>query len=296
MAGQHDVHLLNITKHSTFVTNVGPPPPSPPASVERIEEEEEESRVYAPRLTMPSHSEPPVIYDEPESIIQPPPRAKSLHRASTDTRVSLATLPMSQQHPSSHPSPMPIPEPSSRVDGHIHPLPQPSATTTTPTTATTPVTNLSTSAPNPSRRHTTGSSAPKHHQRLYQRFAAPQPQALDDTAAVLGDAALELQSDIKIHSEQIRRERQSKRAKQQAQAEAEAALTRTDTRGTRGTKEDDDSKPLVGNLIGEDHVNYVLMYNMLTGIRIGVSRCQAKIKRPLTEEDFTAKHKYSFDM
>jgi hypothetical protein len=28
--------------------------------------------------------------------------------------------------------------------------------------------------------------------------------------------------------------------------------------------------PLVGNLIGEDHVNYVLMYNMLTGIRIGV--------------------------
>jgi hypothetical protein len=27
----------------------------------------------------------------------------------------------------------------------------------------------------------------------------------------------------------------------------------------------------VGNLIGEDHVNYVLMYNMLTGIRVGVS-------------------------
>lgn len=28
---------------------------------------------------------------------------------------------------------------------------------------------------------------------------------------------------------------------------------------------------LVGNLIGQDHANYVLMYNMLTGIRIGVS-------------------------
>jgi hypothetical protein len=27
-----------------------------------------------------------------------------------------------------------------------------------------------------------------------------------------------------------------------------------------------------------------------------VSRCQAKMKRPLTPEDFTAKHKYSFDM
>jgi hypothetical protein len=27
----------------------------------------------------------------------------------------------------------------------------------------------------------------------------------------------------------------------------------------------------MGNLIGEDHVNYILMYNMLTGIHIGVS-------------------------
>lgn len=32
----------------------------------------------------------------------------------------------------------------------------------------------------------------------------------------------------------------------------------------------DREQVLVGNLIGEDHVNYVLMYNMLTGIRIGV--------------------------
>lgn len=73
---------------------------------------------------------------------------------------------------------------------------------------------------------------------------------------------------------------------------------------------------LVGNLIGEDHVNYVLMYNMLTGIRIAVSRsrfvfeyrmpltggelqvsrCQAKMKRDVTEADYSAKHKYSFDM
>lgn len=33
----------------------------------------------------------------------------------------------------------------------------------------------------------------------------------------------------------------------------------------------EEPKVLVGNLIGEDHVNYVLMYNMLTGIRIAVS-------------------------
>ncbi|KII87645.1 hypothetical protein PLICRDRAFT_111621 [Plicaturopsis crispa FD-325 SS-3] len=104
----------------------------------------------------------------------------------------------------------------------------------------------------------------------------------------------ELASDIQLHAEQIRRERLSKR---KAQQEAEAAMTKTTSmsRGSTGGK-DDEAKVLVGNLIGEDHVNYVLMYNMLTGIRIGVSRCQAKIKRPLTPEDFTARHKFSFDI
>ncbi|EPQ25964.1 uncharacterized protein PFL1_06420 [Pseudozyma flocculosa PF-1] len=58
----------------------------------------------------------------------------------------------------------------------------------------------------------------------------------------------------------------------------------------------DEPKVLVGNLIGEDHANYVLMYNMLTGIRIGVSRCQAKSKRALTDADYAAKHKFTFDI
>ena len=99
-----------------------------------------------------------------------------------------------------------------------------------------------------------------------------------------------LDSDILEQADQIRRERLSKRAK--AQQEAEAALTRAHSK--KGVV--DEEKVLVGNLIGEDHVNYVLMYNMLTGIRIGVSRCQAKVKRPLTDEDFTGRHKFSFDM
>lgn len=38
-----------------------------------------------------------------------------------------------------------------------------------------------------------------------------------------------------------------------------------------------EDRPLVGNLIGEDHVNYVLMYNMLTGIRIGVSASRISV-------------------
>lgn len=90
--------------------------------------------------------------------------------------------------------------------------------------------------------------------------------------------------DILEQANQIRKQR--KRAKVQAQLEAEA----------RAPKEKEREEVLVGNLIGEDHVNYVLMYNMLTGIRVAVSRCQAKIRRTLTDNDFTAKHKFSFDM
>ncbi|KAF8493473.1 SAICAR synthase-like protein [Russula emetica] len=89
-----------------------------------------------------------------------------------------------------------------------------------------------------------------------------------------GELSEELVSDMQQQAEQIRRERLSKRVKQAEEA----------------------PHVLVGNLIGEGHVNYVLMYNMLTGIRIAVSRTQAKIKRPLTDEDYTARHKYSFDI
>jgi hypothetical protein len=41
-----------------------------------------------------------------------------------------------------------------------------------------------------------------------------------------------------------------------------------------------------GSTVGEDHENFILMYDMLTGIRHSVSVCQAKPCRPLSEEDF----------
>ncbi|KAI0703017.1 SAICAR synthase-like protein [Cytidiella melzeri] len=110
----------------------------------------------------------------------------------------------------------------------------------------------------------------------------------------------ELATDIQQQAEQIRRERLSRKAKAAQEAEqekvqngTERALTRTASLVRAFSKEDN---PLVGNLIGEGHVNYVLMYNMLTGIRIAVSRWQAKLRRPLEPEDFTAAHKYSFDI
>ena len=116
------------------------------------------------------------------------------------------------------------------------------------------------------RRNTIG-SAPRP--RIVGRASSRLTLALDD-----GELSEELVSDMQQQAEQIRRERLSKRVKQA----------------------DDAPQVLVGNLIGEGHVNYVMMYNMLTGIRIAVSRTQAKIKRPLTDEDYTSRHKYSFDM
>lgn len=129
------------------------------------------------------------------------------------------------------------------------------------------------------RRNTTGNvtqrpmdQLPSMHNNLTSYRPADMPALVDP--------------DILEQANQIRKERLSKRAKVQAQLEAEA----------RAPKEKGREEVLVGNLIGEDHVNYVLMYNMLTGIRVAVSRCQAKIRRTLTDNDFTARHKYSFDM
>jgi 1-phosphatidylinositol-4-phosphate 5-kinase len=87
-----------------------------------------------------------------------------------------------------------------------------------------------------------------------------------------------LDSDILAHSEQIRRERLERRQKKASAAEnpLESATIPSAQTGKPERKGTEDPKVLVGNLIGEDHVNYVLMYNMLTGIRIGVSRCDRR--------------------
>lgn len=52
----------------------------------------------------------------------------------------------------------------------------------------------------------------------------------------------------------------------------------------------------IGTQIDEGHQNFVLMYDMLMGIRTTVSRCNAKMNRELTLEDFKARHKLAFDV
>ncbi|GMM32749.1 1-phosphatidylinositol-4-phosphate 5-kinase [Saccharomycopsis crataegensis] len=57
----------------------------------------------------------------------------------------------------------------------------------------------------------------------------------------------------------------------------------------------DDDKVLVGNKVSEGHSNYIMAYNMLTGIRVAVSRCSG-IMKPLKEQDFKASKKLTFDI
>ncbi|KAH8819741.1 phosphatidylinositol-4-phosphate 5-kinase its3 [Xylogone sp. PMI_703] len=61
-------------------------------------------------------------------------------------------------------------------------------------------------------------------------------------------------------------------------------------------EDDDDDRVVVGTKVDQNHVNWVTAYNMLTGIRFTVSRTNAKLDRPLTDADFEAKHKFSFDI
>lgn len=80
-----------------------------------------------------------------------------------------------------------------------------------------------------------------------------------------------LDSDILAHAEEIRRERLERKQKKASAADAVPEPT-AETAEKKPEAKREETKVLVGNLIGEDHVNYVLMYNMLTGIRIGVSQ------------------------
>ena len=82
-------------------------------------------------------------------------------------------------------------------------------------------------------------------------------------------------SDISKWTESIRQKRASRRKRKE---------------------EEDEEKVLVGTKVDMHHVNWVTAYNMLTGIRFTVSRTNAKMDRELIDNDFDAKHKFSFDM
>lgn len=288
----HKVGSAHHAHHATDSTDstVGPPPPSPPSSTE------DDPDFCLPVATSsrpePPQSSRPVTF---ENGVHEPRSSLGLHgipgRSSTDTRSSISQPPRitrklnlsdaSSMQPTPFPESPPSPTyPHTSADGYLQ---APAMTPHGPhkrrnTTGSSIVSSIpSVSTTGPTRMKTIHS--PNH------------AHGMDGDEAV-GEG---LESEMEQQAAQIRRERQSKRQAEKAKVQAESALTRTISL-VRGTSLRGDEGPLVGNLIGEDHVNYVMMYNMLTGIRIAVSRCQAKIRRPLTDEDYTAANKYSFDI
>ncbi|KFX91592.1 hypothetical protein V497_06662 [Pseudogymnoascus sp. VKM F-4516 (FW-969)] len=76
---------------------------------------------------------------------------------------------------------------------------------------------------------------------------------------------------------------------------AEAIRQKRASKRKRRDEEDED-RVVVGTKVDQNHVNWVTAYNMLTGIRFTVSRTNAKLDRTLTDSDFAARHKFSFDI
>jgi len=83
---------------------------------------------------------------------------------------------------------------------------------------------------------------------------------------------------------------------QSDEAEKWAEIIRQKRESKRRRQDYDDDRVVMGTKVDQNHVNYVIAYNMLTGIRFTVSRTNAKLDRDLEEADFDAKHKFSFDM
>lgn len=81
--------------------------------------------------------------------------------------------------------------------------------------------------------------------------------------------------DPDFYKEQVKAKREMKRKKQE---------------------DEEDDRVLVGKKVSEGHENYTTAYYMLTGIRVSVSRCNAKVDRELTDEDFKARQKLAFDI
>ncbi|ORX87404.1 SAICAR synthase-like protein [Anaeromyces robustus] len=53
---------------------------------------------------------------------------------------------------------------------------------------------------------------------------------------------------------------------------------------------------IIGTPIKKDHVHYILMLDMLNGIRYSVQRCNASTQRDIYLKDFRAKHKIALDV
>ncbi|QSZ33462.1 hypothetical protein DSL72_005030 [Monilinia vaccinii-corymbosi] len=244
--------------------------------------------------------------------------------ASTNGTVSNATLDTTRpittsgsEHQNRIPSPHPVPNPQSTGPlSYQSPLlpstPVPANSLPVPET---PSRSANASSPHPfsspaqssSSQHP-GSSQPKHRTTLEVPKAGPSRNSKDGNDAVYtsgrfsptsvatgarrGSSSINRRNTQSIHSNMPHEEVPPD---EDALRWAEAVRQKRASKRKKKDEEDDD-RVVVGTKVDQNHVNWVTAYNMLTGIRFTVSRTNAKLDRPLTDADFEAKHKFSFDI
>jgi 1-phosphatidylinositol-4-phosphate 5-kinase len=167
----------------------------------------------------------------------------------------------------------------------------------------------------PAFNHNTPSPAQQHPYRLQQRHTLEVPKLqtsraresqnnTDDVISASGRFSPSTPQRRRGSMSLVRRTTRSVNSDahlDEVPQDEEAAKWADHIRNKRASKrkrkeDEDDDRVVVGTKVDQHHVNWVTAYNMLTGIRFTVSRTNAKMDRDLTDADFDAKHKFSFDM
>ncbi|KAI4275541.1 MAG: hypothetical protein LQ337_003146 [Flavoplaca oasis] len=118
------------------------------------------------------------------------------------------------------------------------------------------------------------------------------PERLSPTHAARGSTSLARRPTRSIHSDMYLDEI----PQDDEMARWTEAIRQKRASRRKRKEEEEDDRVIVGTKVDMHHVNWVTAYNMLTGIRFTVSRTNAKIDRELTDADFDARHKFSFDI
>jgi 1-phosphatidylinositol-4-phosphate 5-kinase len=132
------------------------------------------------------------------------------------------------------------------------------------------------------RRRATYNVGPLSGRRGVERLSRPSSGIFDNVRLTQNGSANDDLQNWEAATQQLRARKTMRRKRSLSQG--------------RSSEETRVQERIIGNPIKEGHVNYVLMYNMLTGIRVAVSRCTAKAFRELVDADFVAAHKLAFDI
>lgn len=204
--------------------------------------------------------------------MSPPERFEDAHQTIPEVAVTSATL-------NSHSPPVDNPD-----GGHTgaHGTNEPTYRWTADTGAESPKTTGKEAVPN--EESVPGESKAGEQQRNQLLVPGQNPdKSSDETAGGGAGENVDASAEDSAH-----------RRNQSVAQGSQAAPSTTSRRAVAAAVELEDGV-LVGTRVSEGHENFVTAYNMLTGIRVAVSRCTAKSNRALNDADFSATDEIKFN-